>query len=196
MISDDWAMLRLISPRLWNLTRRKLARSGVLGFITYVKPFGRKHASEADVGRCGPCSVQETILRHLAEHPYMKFRARADTHDLSPVALCCIIWLLEKNGLVVRHSISRRMGPPRDLYEVTKRGRERLGLRSGPAAEGGEFLRHFYREHVSRFLQEQGYRVKLNAYADGGGIDMVATRRSDGETIAVKIAILAHEEWP
>lgn len=129
------------------------------------------------------------ILRDIYNSNFEIYTTRTKRLNMSRSSLKAIIERLQAHGLIRIHHVHDRAAAPRDLYEITDEGYVALDAPKPPAKGKGGYLHQFYQDKVSRFLQAQGYRVKIEGRADAKEVDIVAVKQPEGETVAVEIEL-------
>ncbi|MGQ4649476.1 iron-sulfur cluster biosynthesis transcriptional regulator SufR [Lyngbya aestuarii] len=136
-----------------------------------------------------PTSTKQDILQHLLKHDQAKAQDLAEVLEISPQAIRRHLKDLEAQELIEHKSVQIGMGRPQHLYQLSRKGRDRLPNRYGEFAVSllDTLAETVGSEQMSTVLQKQWQR-KAKEYRErlGSGslkervAHLVELRRAEG----------------
>lgn len=138
-----------------------------------------------------PATDLDTVLRSIAKSEYMTARARAKEAELPLATITDAISELIARSLVVRYKVQGpKGGAPRDVFEITEKGYERLGVpKPRVGGKATSFLHRWVQNRIAHHFERQGYNADIEGRAGDKAVDIIASHPQTGEVIGVEVEL-------
>lgn len=140
-----------------------------------------------------PVSIETRVLLHIYHQHFLRIRDRAKALNIPMATLRKEITALESAGYIKIHKVHVKVGAPRDLYELTPSGLQKIGQPEKKMKGKGSYLHQFYQAQVTEHFKTKGYRIDIEGLADGKNIDLIARKNPEGECVAIEIELHSQE---